>query len=161
MKTINDSKPDSGIKKIDWEEYSRLCNLIAERTAEKFNPDVVVGIAHGGVIVGATVASILHKDMFPIKFSRRVNSRVVRKRSKLLVPPTADLGGKRIMLVDDSSESGETLKAALRTIKSLKPESVFTAVLVRRGEFQPDSYAIYSKNRVRFPWQKKGENGEE
>jgi len=144
---------ETELRSIDWEEYTRLCRLIARRAKESFSPELVVGIAHGGVIVGATVASILHRDMFPIKFSRRVNARVLRKRFKVLVPPTAELKGKRVLLVDDSSNTGETLKEAMAQIKKFKPAAVFTAVLVRRGEFQPDSYAVYSKNHVVFPWQ--------
>ena len=88
-------------KKIDWDEYRRYCQLLAKRAKREFNPEVVVGIAHGGVIAGATIASILKLDFFPIKFTRKVSERVVRKKPKLVVPPTAELSGKKILLVDD------------------------------------------------------------
>lgn len=140
-------------RKIDWQEYSRLCRLIAERAKNEFKPEVVVGIAQGGVIVGATVASLLKLDFFPIKFSRRVNDKVVRKHTKLLVPPTAHLGGKRILLVDDVSRSGETLRSALREIKKYQPSEIYCAVLVREGAYEPNCYATYSLERVVFPWQ--------
>ncbi|MFO8057061.1 MAG: phosphoribosyltransferase family protein [bacterium] len=138
---------------IPWEEYSRLCRILARRISEDHKPDTVVGIAHGGVIVGATIATILGRDFFPIKLSRRVNARVVRKRAKMLVPPTADLGEKLVLLVDDASRSGETLKAAIRSIKGHKPRKIITAVLVRSGEYAPDYYASYFAGDVRFPWQ--------
>jgi len=112
-----------------------------------------VGIAHGGVIVGATIATILGRDFFPIKFSRRVNARVVRKRSKLLVPPTAHLEARRVLLVDDASNSGETLKAAARAIKKHGPRELVTAVLVRSGAFNPDFTATYFPGKIVFPWQ--------
>lgn len=138
---------------LDWEEYSRLCRLIAGRAGADVNPDAVVGIARGGVIVGATVSSILQKDFFPIKFSRRVNDKVVRKRPKLIVPPTLHLEGKNILLLDDLSVTGETMKAAVKEIKRHKPLVITTAVLVRQGIYEPDFYAIYSKEKVIFPWQ--------
>jgi hypoxanthine phosphoribosyltransferase len=113
----------------------------------------VVGIAHGGAFVGATVASILKRDFFPIKFSRRVNDKVVRKRVKLIVPPTAHLEGKNVLIVDDASISGETMKAAAKEIKRLDPKRVITAVLVQRGAFEPDFAAAYAGGEVAFPWQ--------
>ncbi len=140
-------------RKISWQEYSRYCQLLAKRAQEEFNPQIVVGIARGGVIVGATISSILKLDFFPIKFSRRVNEQVVRKRPKLVVPPTADLSGKKIFLVDDWSDTGQTIKMAVREIKKLKPAEIKSAVLVRKGEFQPDYYAIFSRQQVIFPWE--------
>ncbi len=140
-------------KKIDWKEYSRYCQLLARRAKEEFDPQLVVGIARGGVIAGATIASILKRDFFPIKFSRKVSERVVRKKPKLVVPPTAELSGKKILLVDDWSQSGETIKSALREIKKLKPEKIKTAVLVRRGDFEPDYYAMFSRQQIIFPWE--------
>jgi len=137
---------------IDWDEYSRLCQMLVKKIREIHKPETVVGIAHGGVIVGATIATILGKDFFPIKFSRRVNARVVRKRSKLLVPPTADLEGKRILVVDDASRTGETIKAAVSAIAAKKPKQIITAVLTRTGPYEPDYAATYFAGTAVFPW---------
>jgi hypothetical protein len=145
-------RPNPAGRKMSWEEYSNLCRLLAKTVAEQFKPDVVVGIAEGGVIAGATISSLLHLDFYPIKFSRRVNDQVVRKRPKLLVPPTAHLQGKRVLIVDDASISGETLRASIHHIKRFLPEAIATAVLVRRGAYSPDYYATYSKPDVNFPW---------
>ena len=139
-------------QRMSWEEYSHLCRLLAKTVAEEFRPEVVVGIAEGGAIVGATITSLLHLDFFPIKFSRRVNDQVVRKRPKLLVPPTAHLEGKRVLIVDDASISGETMRAAIRHIQEHRPQAIATAVLVRRGAYAPDYSATYSKKDVTFPW---------
>lgn len=139
-------------RRMTWEEYSHLCQLLAKTVAEKFQPEVIVGIAEGGAIAGATISSLLHLDFFPIKFSRRVNDQVVRKRPKLLVPPTAHLQDKRVLIVDDASISGETMRSAIRHIQQLSPQALATAVLVCRGAYSPDYCATYSKKDVNFPW---------
>ena len=142
-------------RKIDWPEYSRLCQLIADRVKNEFRPGEIVGIARGGVIVGATIASLLKIDFFPIKFSRKISEQVVRKHPKMMVPPTAHLEAKRILLVDDWSRSGETILAAIKEINKFHPEEIASAVLVRAGQFQPDYYAAYSQVPVIFPWEEK------
>jgi hypoxanthine phosphoribosyltransferase len=127
--------------------------MLADKIREHNEPEAVVGIAHGGVIVGATIASLLGRDMFPIKFSRRVDARVVRKQSKLIVPPTADLAGKQVLVVDDASRSGDTMRAALEAIRGHRPSKITTAVLIRRGQYEPDFAGSYFAGEVKFPWQ--------
>ncbi len=144
---------DKKIRTIDWDEYSRLCRLLANKALERHKVDTVVGIAHGGVIVGATLATILGRDFFPIKFSRRVNSRVVRKKSKLLVPPTADLKDKVVLLIDDVTNTGETMKAALEAIKARSPAEVLTLSLVRKSAYETDFVGTYFPGQVILPWQ--------
>jgi hypoxanthine phosphoribosyltransferase len=41
--------------------------MLAKKIQEFHAPETVVGIAHGGVIVGATVASLLGRGVFSIK----------------------------------------------------------------------------------------------
>jgi len=140
-------------RKLDWPEYGRLCRLIAERVGREFAPEEIVGVAGGGTIVAATVASLLKIDFFPIKISTRVSEQVVRKQPKLSIPPTAHLEKKKVLLVDDKCITGYTLREAAREIEKLNPHSIASAVLVRGGEFQPDYYAIFSFGEVSFPWE--------
>jgi uncharacterized protein len=144
---------DPGPRRIDWDEYSRLCQMLAKKIVEFHEPETVVGIAHGGVIVGATIAALIGRDFFPIKFSRRVNAKVVRKTSKLLVPPTADLAGKSILLVDDAVRTGETIKAAIKAIQAKHAREIVTAVLIQAGSYETDFAASYFAGQVIMPWQ--------
>jgi hypoxanthine phosphoribosyltransferase len=141
------------VRRIDWPEYGRLCKLIAERVAAEFKPEEIVGIAGGGTVVGATVASLLKIDFFPIKISMKVSEQVVRKHVKITVPPTAHLEKKKVLLIDDRSVTGHSIREAAREISKLNPSEVASAVLVRGGEFQPDYYAIFSFGEVIFPWE--------
>lgn len=147
------------VRRIDWAEYSKLCQLLARKIKERYDPEVVVGIAHGGVIAGATIATILSRDFFPIKFSRRVNASVVRKHAKLLVPPTAHLEDRRVLVVDDASRSGETLTVAVRSINKYHPREVITAVLVSSGSYEPHYTGTYFAGAVIFPWQMQRDAG--
>jgi len=140
-------------RKIEWPEYGKLCRLIAERVSGEFHPEEIVGIAGGGTVVGATVASLLKIDFFPLKVSLKVSEDVVRKQPKLSVPPTAHLEKKKVLLVDDRSVSGHTIREAVKEINRLNPLEVASAVLVRGGEFQPDYYGIFSFGDVIFPWE--------
>jgi len=138
---------------IDWPEYGRLCKLIAERVGAEFKPEEIVAITGGGTVVGATIASLLKIDFFPLKVSVKVSDSVVRKHPKLTMPPTAHLEKKKVLLIDDWSVTGHTIHEAIKEINKLNPSEVASAVLVRGGEFQPDYYGIFSFGPVIFPWE--------
>jgi len=148
-------------RKIDWPEYGRLCRLIAERVEQEFKPEEIVAIAGGGTVVGATVASLLKIDFFPLRYSLKVSEEVVRKQPKLSLPPTAHLEKKKVLLIDDSCKTGHTIREAIKEINKLNPYGVASAVLVRGGEFQPDYYAIFSFGPVIFPWEEEENSAQE
>jgi len=143
-------------RKIDWPEYGRLCKLLAGRLKSEFDPEEIIAIAGGGTVVGATIASILKIDLFPIKISMKVSEQVVRKQPKLTIPPTAHIEQKRVLLIDDRSLTGQSMREALKEVEKFHPTNVATAVLFRGGEYQPDYYAIFSFGAVVFPWEENG-----
>jgi hypoxanthine phosphoribosyltransferase len=75
--------------------------------------------------------------------------------TRVIVPPTEDLGGRRVVLVDDLSRTGETFKIALHELKRVRVASVLTVALVRREPgFRPDLCGLTATavDKVGFPW---------
>jgi len=65
-----------------------------------YAPDIVVGIARGGVIPAALLSKALGvKDMFTLKLERENDRRI----SADALP---DISGKKILLVEDMLETG-------------------------------------------------------
>jgi len=139
---------------LTWEEFGRITKDFAREVARVFKPELVVGIAKGGVIFGATVASVLRVDFFPIKLSRRILAEVVQQEPMFHIKPYAYAKDKTVLLVDDVSESGETIMIAKRAIEKFDPVDVKTATLARRsGGYKPDFCAIESDSFIVFPWE--------
>jgi hypoxanthine phosphoribosyltransferase len=109
----------------------------------------VVGIARGGSIVGATLSFLLNLEYFPIRLAKRGGV------TRVLVPPTSDVTGRSVLLVDDLSRTGETFKIALHELRRVGVGPTLTAALVRREPgFRPDLFAITATavDKVAFPW---------
>lgn len=112
-------------------------------------PDAVVGIARGGAIVGATLSFMLNLEYFPIRLGKRGGT------TRVIVPPTRDLAGRHVALVDDLSRTGDTFKIALYELERVRVASVMTVALVRREPgFRPDLCALTASavDKVAFPW---------
>ena len=116
-------------------------------------PDVIVGIAKGGVFVGGAVAAILQRDFFPVRISRRSRDRVVRRRPKVFGKMPAELSGKRVLIVDDVVASGDTLKLACDQARAAGAVEVQSATLVAHESGpRPDFFALETADLVVFPW---------
>ncbi len=66
---------------------------------------------------------------------------------------TADaLGGRRVLLVDETCDSGDTFKVALSALRRHRPADVKTAVSFRTGDYAPDFHAMETENHIILPW---------
>ncbi len=106
---------------LSWEMFGELCRALALRVAREYDPDIVIGIARAGVIPGAVVASILRVDFHSMKISRRDGDEQVRERPAILSAAPTTARGQRVLIVDEISSSGETLRMALSAVRNVRP----------------------------------------
>ncbi len=148
----------SGVKELTWKEFDRAVQQLAGSIQETFEPQVVVGVAHGGVFVGGALAGALGCQFFPVRISRRSRDRssAAAKTSKTPqvsgeMPP--ELKGRRVLIVDDVASSGDTLELATALAREAGAKKVATACLVTKpGGFSPDYSALSTASLIVFPW---------
>ena len=143
MRPTPRSKTPRGVLQVDWPFFGELCRVLALKVFREYDPEVVIGIAKAGVIPGAVVASILQRDFASIA--------VTREGSVIAGPPRL-VTGKRVLLVDETCESGNTMKLALAAVRDLKPAAVKTAVSFKTGTYKPDFHALENENFIILPW---------
>jgi hypoxanthine phosphoribosyltransferase len=141
-----------GELRITWEQFDSLCRTLAVM-ASGYDPQVIVGIAKGGVLPATVVASILRREFYPIRLSRRHNDRVVRDTPELLLGPPPAVAGQRVLLIDDFVSTGETLDLARDACLEQGAAEVRTAGLCAHSfSRKPDYLALVSDALVIFPW---------
>lgn len=141
---------------ISWEMFGELCRALALRVAREYEPDVVVGIARAGVVPAGVVASILRTDLYAMTISRRQGADQVRERPEVLSAAPAQLRGKRVLIVDEITTSGDTLRMALAAARDVGPAEVRTATCFARPQgYRPDYFALETDQELIFPWDRK------
>jgi hypoxanthine phosphoribosyltransferase len=133
---------------VDWTFFGELCRALALRIAGSFDPEIIVGIAKAGVIPGVVVASILQRDFASMAVTREDSDR----RPTLVTAPPPSVRGRRVLVVDETCDSGDTLKLALATIRDLRPSALKTAVSFKTGPYEPDFYALATESFIILPW---------
>jgi hypothetical protein len=153
------TRPDSSrdILDVDWPFFGELCRALALHVARAYDPEVVVGIAKAGVIPAAIIASILQRDLVTIVIGRQDDT----GEPRLLAGPPASLRGRRVLLVDETCDSGDTLKLATHTVKGAQPADVRTAVSFSTGRWKPDFHAFETDKAIVLPWDREVVEGGE
>jgi hypoxanthine phosphoribosyltransferase len=147
---------------LSWEMFGELCRALALRVARDYDPDLVVGIARAGVFPGAVVASVLRKDFYSLTISRREGGELVRERPAVLSAAPLQCQGKKILLVDEITSSGDTLRMGLAAIRDRDAAEIRTATSFSRyGGYQPDYVALQTDATIIFPWDRKIFEGED
>ena len=148
------------IMDVGWQGLGEAFEKLAATIAHDFRPDVIVGIAKGGVVPAVFLSSAFQVDFFPIKLSRRKNEVVVRDEPMWFIRPTADIEGQHVLLVDDISVTGRALAMAKSVLIDIGAAEVRTATLaVHLESVRPDYYAIETDDFIVFPWDKQVLNG--
>src|SRR5215210_8939221 len=137
-----------GVLEVDWPFFGEICRALALRVAKEYQPEIVLGIAKAGVIPGVVVASIMQCD-----FSSMVVTRNEAGAPPVLVTgPPPSIRGRRVLVVDETCDTGSTMKLALNEVRALRPAEVRTAVSFKTGDYAPDYHAFETESFIVLPW---------
>jgi hypoxanthine phosphoribosyltransferase len=142
---------------LPWGRVGDATRELAQRIADDgFRPEVVIAIARGGLLVGGALAYALG-----VKSCGSINVELYTGVDEtlpepLLLPPHLDgtsLAGKRVLLADDVSQSGLTLKLAVEILTKMGAE-VRSACFYTKPQtvFAPDWSWKDTDRWIVFPW---------
>ena len=137
-----------GVLEVDWPFFGEICRALALRVARDYQPEIVLGVAKAGVIPGVVVASILQSE-----FSSMTVTRMAEGAAPVLVtgpPPT--IRGRRVLVVDETCDTGDTIRLAVASMVNAGAFEVRTAVAFRTGLYAPDFHALATESTIVLPW---------
>ena len=143
------------VREVGWAEFGELARALADRIGAEFHPEIVLGVVNGGVFLGGALAASFKAEFRPLRV-RKFAGRAVSDAVK-------GVRGKRVLVVDDVTASGQTLTAARASTVRGGAAEVRTGVLVvRPTRHQADFFALTSDQLIVFGWdyQLQGEGGE-
>jgi uncharacterized protein len=125
---------------------------------QSFRPDVVVGIARGGLISARILTDLLETpelEILQMEFYTGINQ--TRLKPTIKQPINHNFAGKKTLIVDDIADSGESLKLAQTHLQELFAKEIKTATLFKKpfSTIIPDFYEKQTSNWVVFPWDTK------
>ena len=144
--------PAQGVLHVEWPLFGELSRALALKVAREYDPEVVVGVATAGVVPGAVIAAMLGCEFHSIMVSRKFSTETVRQTPAVFGAAPGEVRGRRVLIVDETCDSGETLRLAVASIVNAGATEVRTAVAFRTGSYQPDFHALATASTIVLPW---------
>ena len=147
------------MKKLSWEQTEEAVDQLANRIKiSGFKPDYVIGITTGGLIPLYFLAKKLDVDSI-LTVSATSYEGDEQKTLRITYLPEIDLRGKRVLLVDEIADTGNSLKAVSDAVVSKygvgELKTATLAVNKDRCKFYPDYYVLTEQGEwLVFPWEK-------
>ncbi|GMV11019.1 MAG: hypothetical protein AMXMBFR55_27530 [Gemmatimonadota bacterium] len=143
--------PTRGRFDVEWPLFGELSRALALKVARAYDPEIVVGVATAGVIPAAVVAAILEREFRSILVSRR-DPAGVRETPAVLGAAPHEVRGRRVLIVDETCDSGATMRLAVAAIVNAGASEVRTAVSFKTGSYEPDFHALATESTIVLPW---------
>jgi hypothetical protein len=142
---------------MSWDNFQSLAEETARKIVESsYELDFMVGLARGGWVLSRVLCDYLGvKDLVSLKVEHWGVTATPDGKARIKYPFDVDLTDRRVLVVDDITDTGESMIVAMDYIKTLNPLEVKTAALqhITGSKFTPDYYGdIISWRWVIFPW---------
>ena len=142
---------------MDWNLFYNLARKVAKKINDSgYIPDLIVGLARGGWVLARILCDLIGvKDLVSLKVEHWGVTATPDGKAKLKYPFKVDLNGKNVLIVDDITDTGESMLIAVEYIQSLNPSEIRTAALrhITCSKFMPDYFGEEISWRwVIFPW---------
>jgi hypoxanthine phosphoribosyltransferase len=122
-----------------------------------FRPDWIVAVARGGYVPARLLCDHLDvRALSSLRIVHYLGPMDKAPEARLTEPVAVPLAGRRVLLVDDVTDTGSTLDLALAHLRAAQPADVRSAVLHHKvvSPIQPDFFAhrVQSWRWLVYPW---------
>lgn len=146
-------------KIVSWGDIERWCDSIRHKIMKDYAPDTIIGIARGGLVPARILSDRMWiKDLLSVKTEHWGITATKDGEATLKGTLNGSLDGKNVLVIDDITDTGESLRVASEYVKSLNPQTLKTATMlhITRSGFLPDYYAEEINEQAWtwfiFPW---------
>ncbi|MEM4272037.1 MAG: phosphoribosyltransferase [Candidatus Bilamarchaeaceae archaeon] len=143
---------------LGWEEVERAVLQIAEKIhSSGFRPDIIIGISRGGLVPARLLSDSLgNHELYTIRIGFYTGIGKTAKEPKILQDISLDVYGKKILLVDDISDTGASFSTAVSHLEKRGALEIRAASLHFKpsSSFRPDFFAATTNEWIVYPWEK-------
>ncbi len=142
---------------MSWDDLGTGTRELAEQiAADGFAPDIVLGIARGGLLVGGAIAYALGiKNTFTmnVEFYTGVDERLDMPMILPPVPDLVDLAEEKVLIADDVADTGQTLLLVKEFLADRVAETRTAVLYVKPQSRVSCDYVWRRTDRwIDFPW---------
>jgi hypothetical protein len=141
-----------------WDNiYDMLLDLAIRIKRSGFQSDLIVGVSRGGWIPGRILSDLLgnaHTANVKIEFYVGIDQ--TARKPIVTQPISEEILNKRVLVVDDVADTGESMLVALHHIGERGAGEIKTATIYHKphSKFKPDFFSETTSRWIIFPWER-------
>ncbi len=140
-----------------WSQvYDMLFNQSQKIISDGYKPDVIIGIALGGLVPTRILCDLLEiREIAIIQIEYYSGINQTTQEPVLRQCLNNDIKGKKVLLVDDVSDGGRSLQLARSHLQEQQPKEIRIATLYAKpGTItKPDYHEKETDHWIVFPWE--------
>ena len=141
-----------------WDQiYEMLVETALRIKQSGFRPDLIVGVSRGGWAPGRILSDLLaNAHTANVKIEFYVGIGKTSGKPIVTQPISENISKKNILVVDDVSDTGESLLVALDHVREKGADGIRTATIYHKphSKFKPDFFAESTAKWIIFPWER-------
>lgn len=140
---------------MTWNDIEKAVEALAIAIREEYDPDVIVGIARGGLIPSVRLSHLLNDLLMRVvhvKYYEDVDE--TKGEPEIFWSDVEELEGK-VLVVDDVADTGSTLEVVLDHLKDRVQDDLKICTVAYKPSscIEPDYYIYETDKWVVFPWE--------
>lgn len=152
-----DGYSDLKLLHLGWDTIQLLAEEVAARIRESdYAPDLIVAVSRGGFDHARILCDQLEvRRLASVQIEYYAGVNEPKEMPKIVYPLNADVSGKKVLVVDDVSDTGASLKAAKEHVADQGASQVRVATLHIKPwtTFKPDYHAAETDAWIVYPWE--------
>lgn len=142
---------------LSWEDVQKDCRVVSKKILmDGFRTDVCVAISRGGFPPARIICDFLGViNLTSIRIEYYSGIDVTLPKPELAFPLNADVRQRRVLIVDDVADRGDSLILAKSHVQDNEPSEIKLATLHYKpwSKLRPDYYAREYKSWIVYPWE--------
>jgi len=145
------------IIRLSWEDIEKDCRTVSKKIlTDGFTTDVCVAISRGGFPAARIMCDLLNiASLASMRIEYYSDIDLTLRKPKLVFPLNADVRQKRVLIVDDVADRGDSLILAKNHVQENEALEIKLATLHYKpwSKLRPDYYAREYKSWIVYPWE--------
>ena|SRR5579859_1173250 len=140
--------------KLSWEQLQKDCITLAKNINANLDIDEIICISRGGLVVARILSDFLDVKISTITIESYQNIQQEKEPVITQFLPETYMN-ETILLVDEVSDTGKTLKRALTYLKTLPIKKIYTLTpyIKPHSQYIPDFWKIKTDKWIIFPYE--------
>jgi hypoxanthine phosphoribosyltransferase len=141
-----------------WDQVYDMLIELAKRVKDSgFQADLIIGVSRGGWAPARIMSDLLENaNTASIRIEFYLAPGVTARKPVISQAIMVPVKGVNVLVVDDVSDTGESLKVAVEHLNVCGAKAIKTATLYYKPQsiFKPDFFIVQTEQWVIFPWER-------